>query len=54
MSWSASGLAMPKELKELPAVLIGNDGLFNFQCFLNLIKKYGSGAKINFYYYPNL
>ena len=35
MSWSADGVKTPEELKSLPAIAIGKDGVFNFQCYHN-------------------
>jgi hypothetical protein len=36
-----------KELKELPSVPIGEDGLFNYQCFSNVIKKHTGNLRMH-------
>lgn len=47
MSWSAERDEGFDELKKLPVVQIGNDGLFNFQCFLNVIKKHTGDLSVH-------
>ncbi|HVY53734.1 MAG TPA: hypothetical protein VHA13_04370 [Gammaproteobacteria bacterium] len=46
MSWSSENPALPEVLKKLPSVPIGNDGAFNYQCFLNVIKKHTGNLSI--------
>jgi hypothetical protein len=40
MSWSEKNQGINKELLQLPAVPVGDDGIFNYTCLLNVIKKH--------------
>ncbi|MDR3491789.1 MAG: hypothetical protein P4M12_07100 [Gammaproteobacteria bacterium] len=40
MSWSVNEITLSEKLKNLPSCDVGDDGKFNYQCLLNVIKKH--------------
>jgi hypothetical protein len=47
MSWSSNQLGINNQLIQIPAVRIGADGIFNYQCLFNVIKKYTGNLRVH-------